>query len=580
MRVSSDSAEEGSEKNTQKSVVFDVPAETQASRDEAYGLPTNLTFATYDAFLIVLSMSSYLLDIGSDIWLAQRFYALEKYNFFGMTIGVVIFTSLLITFLSSVWYISDGSHDRMSPAQWQLRILILLCQLAPVLRHAHALECGLHFQALLRKRGLRNSVSIEEATEEEKEVHDHMVKQNADASLLRLVEAFVEAGPQMILQFYIFFRHGNTYGSDNPNLVTVQLGSMVTSVISMAWAMAAYRRSSKLAVLTKQNISLKGTLVLFCWHLCIIRELDHVELSCLFVQQGDVRLRGRQLSRRGKAVIPPDVIAARVLALGLFASAFVWWVFVVASTHVGIIWGWAFFTNTTACDHRFKESFNILIAIINIFEYLNINSKPTRKHYTLFYILVFSENSTLVIMWFMNTIHSQMWYKIPALVVHFVTFALGIAFMLVYYFFFHPTKIFWLDVLSKSMSCHHSAHGSESSSGSTPSLNGVVPDGDAEPNCHSKLMEKSSDNGYSPNVMFKDSVCDSLKASDNHTDASSTPNTSYPLSISNYTCEDFAPEKQGYSPQPVSPCRLSRLGDLIFGDLFSYEGLLLTAGTP
>ena len=103
MKDSSDSSDEGSEKNNQDFAVIDVPTATQVSGSETDGLPMDLRFAIYDAFLIVISISSYLLDIGSDIWLAQRFYALEKYSFFGMTIGIVIFTSLLITFLSSVW---------------------------------------------------------------------------------------------------------------------------------------------------------------------------------------------------------------------------------------------------------------------------------------------------------------------------------------------------------------------------------------------------------------------------------------------------------------------------------------------
>ena len=71
--------------------------------DEVDGLPKELRFGCQDGFLLVVSIAVYLLDIGADVFLAYRFFVMEKYLFFAMTIGVVIFTSLVLTVLSWVW---------------------------------------------------------------------------------------------------------------------------------------------------------------------------------------------------------------------------------------------------------------------------------------------------------------------------------------------------------------------------------------------------------------------------------------------------------------------------------------------
>ncbi|CAG0906114.1 unnamed protein product [Darwinula stevensoni] len=128
----------GSMKKPEELTVVDAPAGARV--DEIDGLPKNLRFALYDAFFIVYSIFTYLLDIGSDIWLAHRYYVLEDYAFFGLTIGIVIFTSLVLTVLSWVWYKDDAKGDPVSPRDWRLRILLLLLQLAPVLRDSSGLD--------------------------------------------------------------------------------------------------------------------------------------------------------------------------------------------------------------------------------------------------------------------------------------------------------------------------------------------------------------------------------------------------------------------------------------------------------
>lgn len=48
-----------------------------------------------------------------------------------------------------------------------------------------------------------------------------------------------------------------------------QIGSILSSLVSMGWAMASYHRSIRLAQWNKSNISKTGMLLQFLWHFFI-----------------------------------------------------------------------------------------------------------------------------------------------------------------------------------------------------------------------------------------------------------------------------------------------------------------------
>ncbi len=54
--------------------------------------------------------------------------------------------------------------------------------------------------------------------------------------------------------------------------MTFQAASVVTSVVSLAWALTTYNRSLRFAQVDKENIHLLGTCVLFLAHLFGIGE--------------------------------------------------------------------------------------------------------------------------------------------------------------------------------------------------------------------------------------------------------------------------------------------------------------------
>jgi len=91
------------------------------------------TYSNYEVVVTVLSILSYVFDIGSDIYLAFVYYNDGDMWWFTLTVIFIIVPSLTITIFSFVWYLQDGGHQSY-PLIWLPRIVLLFLQLGPLLR--------------------------------------------------------------------------------------------------------------------------------------------------------------------------------------------------------------------------------------------------------------------------------------------------------------------------------------------------------------------------------------------------------------------------------------------------------------
>ena len=113
------------------------------SVDEVDALPHNLKYSIFDLFCTLISILTYVADLIMDIVVAVYFYHLGvnygiyHYWYFGLTVTFILLPSLTMTGFSFRWYLQDAD-DAQLPAvplwRWVLRLVVLMLQIAPVLR--------------------------------------------------------------------------------------------------------------------------------------------------------------------------------------------------------------------------------------------------------------------------------------------------------------------------------------------------------------------------------------------------------------------------------------------------------------
>ena len=123
------------------------------------------------------------------------------------------------------------------------------------------------------------------------------------------------------------------------------------------------------------------------------------------------------------------VIAARVLALALFASEYRFYISIVCFIHWVLMFGWIVTMKTSFCDNRYEElGYNAVVAVMFIFCYFNPVDSPTRFRYTAYYAFIFAENTVLMSLWYFKCSPDK-WYRYPAMTGHFISFFIGLIFM-------------------------------------------------------------------------------------------------------------------------------------------------------
>ncbi|XP_054711713.1 XK-related protein 6-like [Uloborus diversus] len=361
--------------------------------DTTDALPKNLDFTLLDILGIIVSICSFFMDVALDILVAIVHYNNGNEWFFTLTVCFIAVPSLTMTGFSLRWYLVDADEKKLpkvSTKRWIFRIVFLVLQMGPILRYADSLYFGLKSN---RKKS---------KVQEQVDFYKQMIYEDADATLLRLFECFMEAAPQLVLQIYIFSQSSLLDQNMHNLTALIQLVSMFSSLMSMAWALASYQRALRYSIEEKKNMTMCGSIVQIIW-----RFFD---------------------------------IASRVIALGLFASLFPTYLFMVLAAHYLIMFTWIRIMGTEFCDNHCGEFlYNVVLGIVFIFCYFNPKDSPTRRRFTFYYALTFIENSALMCAWFIYS-PPQITYKYPAMFMQFLSFTLGLVIMIIYYLLLHPTK--------------------------------------------------------------------------------------------------------------------------------------------
>lgn len=157
----------------------------------------DMSFDLLDAASLIFSMTSYFLDLVTDIAVACFHYLNEDYWYCALTVAFIVLPTLITTSISLRWYIVDSrieGTDPISKSQWIVRFIFHILQIGPILRYYESLQYGLRF---------RETKDLDE----KRQIYMKMIYEDADATMLRLFESFMESAPQLMLQMYIITKN-------------------------------------------------------------------------------------------------------------------------------------------------------------------------------------------------------------------------------------------------------------------------------------------------------------------------------------------------------------------------------------
>ncbi|XP_073480921.1 XK-related protein 6 [Aquarana catesbeiana] len=366
--------------------------------------------AWLDCLWIVLALLVFFWDVGTDLWLAADYYRRRDYVPCALTLLLVLVPSVLVQILSFRWFAQDYSAGGLGAVQglssrgppmmgnthhhyqhygpphrlcrlsvWAWQTVIHVLQMGQVWRYIRTMYLGIQSQRQKEHR---------------RRFYWAMMYEYADVNMLRLLETFLESAPQLVLQICIMIQKNRAD--------TLPCVSSVASLMSLAWVLASYHKLLRDSRDDKKSMSYRGALIHLFWRLF--------------------------------------TISSRVISFALFASIFQLYFGIFVVVHWCIMAFWIIHGGTDFCMSKWEEVlFNMVVGIVYIFCWFNVKEGRTRYRMFAYYTVILTENAALTFLWYFyrdpNTTDS---YAVPALCCVFLSFAAGIAFMLLYYGVLHP----------------------------------------------------------------------------------------------------------------------------------------------
>ncbi|KAM3956637.1 XK-related protein 6 [Aphomia sociella] len=362
------------------------------SYDETDRMPSNISINNLDILMYVVAIVGHFVDLGFDINVAVRYYLAGEMVLFGWTLAFILLPAFINTAISIRMYSQDKQQNSVSneftKRKW-LRIIILVLQMAPILRFTDAL-----IYAIKSRRAERNNDPASQRL-----YYSLMLKEDSDAALMRIFECFLEAAPQLVLQISILFQGKRQF-------TVHQILSISSSLITMGWCLAAYQRAVRFAQQDKLNVSWLGTGMQTLWHYLLT--------------------------------------LSRVLSISVIAYLYPYWTILACSTHVLVMTAWIqFYERPIFCSQsRLTEiAFSFALGAVYIFTYILSVEGRTRYRYAIYYTICFLQNIVCGLVWFffVNEEMKATAYFYVVLILCIVPYVIGLVVMVLYYSFFHPT---------------------------------------------------------------------------------------------------------------------------------------------
>uniref|UniRef100_A0A673L7L6 XK-related protein n=2 Tax=Sinocyclocheilus rhinocerous TaxID=307959 RepID=A0A673L7L6_9TELE len=346
-------------------------------------------YSLLDLAFTVIGVSTFLFDVGSDLWVAKELFTHGEFMWFGVLLGFMLMSSVVIQLFSWFWLKYDRElkdfESQASPRNVVLfsgakRVKLLLVlhvfQLGFFIRHISAIWQGF---CVWWREGCGS---------------EYAVYLTHDLSMLRLIETFCESVPQLTLMMYIMLH------SNHARLVQyVNVGASTTSI---AWMVVDYHRSLRSFLPDKDNQGWLSSVVYFFWNLFLIG--PRVAAVALF------------------ASVLHCYIAAHFLSL--------WPVFVT----------WAWMQNTNFMDSPAGEwLYRATVGLIWYFSWFNVAEGHTRGRSLIYHTFLIIDTSILLATWWLyRDAEMTQSYAFILIISIPLCYVLGLLIKVLYYCCFHP----------------------------------------------------------------------------------------------------------------------------------------------
>lgn len=324
-----------------------------------------------DVLFNIISLASYFCDIVFDVVTVYTLYVHNRIVWFILALSCILASLFISQLMSTKWYLKQSNRK-----DCRLSFIIII----------HILQCGV----LWRYFKLFIPVDLARVKNEVR-----------DLCMLRLIHAFCEAAPMLLIQLYLIWLKPSSNSLSDLNIVSTGL-----SLFSVCWALASFNKNVRRRNIHRLVLTWLGVIFQFFWRL--------------------------------------GTVSSRVVALTVYATLYDYWVCVVIGLHWISMLLWLMSPKNVfhgeSISRLKKTGFSMLIAYVYIFCYINLQEVNARQKMMAFYITMFLENSLLMAIW-VGLRGEVKWFHYPVIGIVWGGFILGIIFMILYYYFFHIRRL-------------------------------------------------------------------------------------------------------------------------------------------
>ncbi|KAF0768941.1 XK-related protein [Aphis craccivora] len=328
-----------------------------------------------DVLFNIISLAAYFCDIVFDVVMGYALYSHGRYVPFVLTMLFVGASATVEQTMSLRWYLAARAVGDKSTLADRLK--------RSAVQALHFVQLGV----LWRYFKLFLPVDLR-----------YVKFEVRDLCMLRLLHAFCESMPLLLLQSYLLWTDG---GGDRKHLRDLNKVAVTLSTVSVCWALASFGKNVRMQNVHRLVLTWLGVIFQFLWRL--------------------------------------GTVGARVISLTAYAAMYKYWVLLVLGLHWLSMLLWLHSPKNVFHGERMspkrKAFLFALLAFVFTFEYVNLLENNHREKMLMFYVVMALENALLMFVWSIGSGDAVKPFIVLGL------FCCGLVFMAIYYQFFHVRRL-------------------------------------------------------------------------------------------------------------------------------------------